>query len=519
MKTRFLLFLTAFFALQLSAAEAIHISISNPDTWVGEELRPYIGQTVIFDDPLVICSQPSRYTPEYTISTRRLYTPTNQARPNSNDYKNIVRLNNAGALRIVNLPGYHRCGVRIDSLVARVNSTSSLTWVDGRFRGNTREELQAGIPDVGNYDLLVCTYNVENYFMSQPHHDRQCKKIVNALLRIDADIYGLVEMEEGNKGIGEITSKLNARQSKRQYAYCDNGTTASNQTAAFVYDSKTVKPIGVVQGKKGGSIPTTRHRMICFEELATHERFILSVNHFKAKSGSGAAGGDADQGDGQGMYNASRVAETHAVMDLYRLYSVQIKEKDVLIMGDLNAYGKEDPIITFQENGMIDLHRAFHADSSYSYQYGGTAGYLDHALTNSTMRAQVTGMSAFHINSDESDNYTYDKSSDTTMFRGSDHDPVLVGLKLDSTLTYDPSPQINALEVLKGESRVLTILHALKDTQNSYYSIFDISGRAITTHRKIEMDTQPVEMPTAPGIYILYIYCDQTVYPYKFIVR
>ena len=33
-----------------------HITIKNPQTWTVAELKPYIGQTVIFDNPMYICS-------------------------------------------------------------------------------------------------------------------------------------------------------------------------------------------------------------------------------------------------------------------------------------------------------------------------------------------------------------------------------------------------------------------------------------------------------------------------------
>lgn len=112
------------------------------------------------------------------------------------------------------------------------------------------------------------------------------------------------------------------------------------------------------------------------------------------------------------------------------------------------------------EKGLIDLHRAFHADSSYSYMFSGLASYIDHAITNETMYRQVTGMAGYHINSDEDDRYNYQKSSDLSMFRCSDHDPVLVGLKLDSTLVYDPSPSINSVEILEHNLHTMTIRNA-----------------------------------------------------------
>ena len=235
---------------------------------------------------------------------------------------------------------------------------------------------------------------------------------------------------------------------------------------------------------------------------------------------SGGTGADADQKDGQGSYNAARCEEAQAVIDRYRQrLAPQLNEKDILIMGDLNAYAKEDPIRLMLDNGMIDLHRAFHADTSYSYQYNGLAGYLDHAICSQSMFAQVRGATGFHVNSDENDRYTYDKSSDQTMFRYSDHDPVLVGLRLNNTATYNPQPRINNLDILGGHSNKLIIRDAqTAGGQDSFYGIYDVSGRVIVSPTRIESSVYVVDLPTASGIYILYVYYGTQVYPYKFIV-
>ena len=536
MKTRFCLLWMVLAICQMAFAD-VHISVSHPDTWSAEELRPYIGKTVVFDVPMVVTSNYNGYT----ISTRRLFHATNQALPRSSAYDNIVRLNKSGAITLNGVRGYHRCGEKIYNLRAKVNSTNSLTVLDSIWSGNTRADLEAGIPDLGDYRLQICTMNLEYYLAtdypssgsmgprSQAQHDKQRAKINKALTRINADAYGFVEIQQGSVASKEIADDLNKSLPGRNYTYIADNTAVSGSytKSGYVYDSNKLRPLGRVQ--QIDEKVQNRKMMICFEEIDTHERFIFSVNHFKAKT-SGGSGADADMNDGQGSYNASRCQEAQAVVDKYKIYrediidgTQHIAEKDILIMGDLNAYAKEDPIIKLLDAGMIDLHRVFHADSSYSYQYHytGMAGYLDHALCNSSMRPQITGMAGYHINSDEDDKYTYDKSNDETMFRCSDHDPVLVGLKLDGSLTYDPTPMLNQLEVLNGKADEITIQNAYKEGQNCYYAIYDIYGRLISKAAKhpIESNLQPIEMPSAQGVYILYIYYDRDVYRKKFIVR
>jgi hypothetical protein len=115
-------------------------------------------------------------------------------------------------------------------------------------------------------------------------------------------------------------------------------------------------------------------------------------------------------------------------------------DPDFLIIGDLNAYAKEDPIRALEAAGYTNLIRRDLGDSAYSYVFQGQSGYLDHALASASLRPQVTGATEWHINADEPvalDYKVYLKSPGqlTTLYspdpyRSSDHDPLLVGLNL-----------------------------------------------------------------------------------------
>ena len=494
------------------ASAQVHISIDEPDsTWtVQKALGDYVGQTVIFDDPIVVCSNANENS--LVISPWRMFQPQSQGEAGSEAYRTTVHINGTCRMALTGVSGYHRCGEKIYNLKAKVNSTSSLSFISGEWRGNTRANLEAGLPELGDYRLLVCAMNLENYYMTlgsmgaktESQRQKQRTKVSKALAKINADIYGLVELQQGNEAIAEIVSDLNKNLPSRDYKYFTEGGSGTMQKSDFVYDAKVVEPIGLPV--EINAELQNRKKMICFREKATGEKFIYSINHFKAMN-SGSA--------------SIRVREASAVLDRYKSYRTNpnISDNDILIMGDLNAYAKEDPITLFLENGMIDLHRAFHADSSYSYQYSARAGYLDHALCNNTLYRQVTGMCGFHINSDEDDRYTYDGAwSDNTMFRCSDHDPVIVGLKLDSTLTYEPAPTLNNAEILAGETDKLIISNAYKDGGQSFYAIYSVNG-LLLEQKEIVSEYQKIELPTAPGVYIVYIYADGKVHQRKMIVR
>ena len=509
MKKHFSIAVMLICALTLTAQ--VHISIDEPDsTWtVQKALGDYVGQTVIFDDPIVVCSNANENS--LVISPWRMFQPQSQGEAGSEAYRTTVHINGTCRMALTGVSGYHRCGEKIYNLKAKVNSTSSLSFISGEWRGNTRANLEAGLPELGDYRLLVCAMNLENYYMTlgsmgaktESQRQKQRTKVSKALAKINADIYGLVELQQGNEAIAEIVSDLNKNLPSRDYKYFSEGGSGTMQKSDFVYDAKVVEPIGLPV--EINAELQNRKKMICFREKATGEKFIYSINHFKAMN-SGSA--------------SIRVREASAVLDRYKSYRTNpnISDNDILIMGDLNTYAFTEPIFTFLNYGMIDLHRAFHADSSYSYMFSGLASYIDHAICSEQLYQQITGMSAYTINSDESDDYTYDKSSDNTMFRCSDHDPVLVGLKLDSTLVYDPSPQINSADVYFGQSDKLVIRNAHNGNIKSYYAIYSINGWLVE-RKEIESAYYEVSLPSAPGTYIVYIYYDGQVFQRRMIIR
>ena len=494
------------------------VHIANPQEWKNTELKAYVGQTVVFDCPMYITY--NAYG-RYSVSPRRLYSPTNQALPKSEEYKAISTLNAYGQMSISNLPGYHRCGEMIDGLTVSVQSSSSISYVSGTFRGNTRADMERALPPLnqkGEPRLIVCAANLEYYLVEQlggsmgprdeAEHQKQRAKVSKALAKIGADIYGLVEVQQGQKAMAEIAADLTAN-TGHPYDYVDDGGSASGTytKSGYVYRADKVQP--EFKLFENNSVVQNRKKIQCFRELdgdaddTNDEYFLFSLNHFKAKSGTGT-GLDADQGDGQGIFNYSRTQEALSVINQYGSVSSTTQEPDILIMGDLNAYAMEDPITTLTDAGMIDLHRAFHADSSYSYVFGGKAGYLDHALSNSTLFPQITGMAAYHLNSDESDEYTYDKSDDRTMFRYSDHDPILVGLALDKTLQYNPDMNISR------EGNTLIINNARSRDDKSFYRIYTLQG-LLLEQAEITDSPYKLSVPANTGVYIIQVYYDGKV--------
>jgi predicted extracellular nuclease len=495
--------------IHLTVLAVTQVSIPDPDTWRYTDLKKYIGQTVQFDVPFYVCNNYN----SITISPRRTYSPTNQALPLSAEYNSILSLNSQGSVTLTGVSGYHRLGERLHNLTVKVNSQTSVSLVSCDWRGNTRKELEKGV-DLeainmrGEHTLLVCCMNLEYYLVenlgsgsmgpkTREAHQKQRAKVSEALAKINADLYGFVEIELGQSALAELASDL-TKNTGRTFAYIDDGSSAKGTytKAGYVYCSEVLEPHGGLRYNDEGV--DNRKKTQAFREKATGEIFLYSVNHFKAKSGKGS-GDNADKGDGQGAFNGDRVREAKSVLNHYDSDSYYYGDKDILIMGDLNAYAMEDPITVLREGGMIDLHRVFHADSSYSYVYHGQAGYLDHALCNETLYPHVTGMVAYHINSDESDSYTYDKSNDQSMFRSSDHDPVLVGLRLDTT--YTAVPGVSVPDVSIGIHNFTPYIY---NAEGGHYIVYRIDG--IKVKEQSILSNQEEINGLDPGLYILNIY-------------
>ena len=524
--TRQMLLIVLFCGIQVSnqrLSAQTTVTIDNVETWKASDLKSYVGKTITFATPFYVTN--NYYTGSLYVSPRRIYAPTNQALPASAEYNEILSANSTGEVKLTDVSGYHRMGERLLNMTVYVSSTNSLQLKSCTWSGNTRNDLEGGydataIDFRGQHTLLVCAMNCEYYLTEQysstssmgpnsdEEHQKQRTKISKALAKIGADIYGLVEIQQGQGALKEIAQDLTTK-TGHTYTYVDDGTSANGTytKSGYVYRTDKVETYGELVNIN--AIVGYRKKIQGFTEKSTGERFLFSLNHFKAKSGNGS-GSNADQGDGQGSYNASRVQEAQAVLAQYSTSRNQLRDSDILIMGDLNAYAKEDPITTLREGGMIDLHRAFHADSSYSYTFHGQAGYLDHALCNSTLYPQVTGMVAYHINSDESDSYTYDKSSDLTMFRCSDHDPVLVGLCLGQS-TATQAVSFNNYEVyVNGETP------CIRNAEDGYYIIYRVDGQIVM--KDAITSTEQLIDGLSSGIYIINIYGQGTCQSTKLLI-
>jgi uncharacterized protein len=500
--------------------------VTFPDDFVDGKGSNYVGMSVQIANTLTVTNNRnwnSGTSSTITLSNGLLMTPTEVALPSSSEYQTVVKENNRNYLILApatsqskpfaDANGTLRTGYQVDDLVATVVSSSGIshrlqTATTPAWHNNERPTTR---PDLGDCNLVVCAANLQYYLRSDfgtgygPANEtlanRQHAKIVKALRAIDADIYGLLEMQQGQDAIAYLCDAMNEAAGSQIYSYIDDGTSvySSYTKSALIYRNDRVTPLGTLQMN---NLKTYYRKLIqAFKLNENGEAFVLSLNHLKSKSGSSSASGsDQDQNDGQGAYNATRVAEAESIISKC---AAQTLDADVLIMGDMNAYSMEDPVQKFVSAGYRNLLKKYDANA-YSYVYNGRFGLLDHALGNSTMTAQVTGARVAHFNADEPTIFGYESDTDELMYRYSDHDAVVVGLNLGTYHDDTPVPNISDddapfVQTISNDGRL-----RIERAQGFTATVYDMLGRTLYT-TKINNDCSTLSTADfgASGIVIL----------------
>ncbi|WZI66393.1 MAG: ExeM/NucH family extracellular endonuclease [Gloeotrichia echinulata IR180] len=384
------------------------------------------------------------------------------------------------------------------------DTVTSITGVlDQRFEGY-RVQTSTGVnftptnprptsaPDVGG-SLKVASFNVLNYFNGDgagggfptargaenaSELTRQRNKIIQAIIGTGADVLGLMEIENDGYGstsaIQDLVNGLNAVAGAGTYTFINPGTSLGTDQIAvgLIYKPGKVTAVGAAatmpNGYGTGAFDLVGRKPLAqtFQQNSTGEKFTAVVNHFKSKGSSSGGVGDADAGDGQGFSNGTRTRQAQDLAQWLATKPTGTTDSDYLVLGDLNAYAKEDPLTTLAGAGYNSLV----PDTSYSYVFDGQLGSLDHALATSSLATQVTGADKWHINADEPSVLDYNTNFKSTgqvsslynadQYRSSDHDPVIVGLNLNTapvagndTATTNEDTAIN-INVLGNDSDV-----------------------------------------------------------------
>ncbi len=403
------------------------------------------------------------------------------------------------------------------------------------------------------FTIKVATQNVLNYFnspyggsdnsfgdnrgaKSQQEFERQQAKIVDAIFKLDADIIGLMEIENNGFGdfgaINELLRAVNENYWDENYGDRNRSNSIHNRYVFVGFDkngdqilddldtvgsdaisngilyrpskvsvvSGRVIPMPwqdapmivdennapVVDGK--GDIRESgknyqRHTVAAtFKVLQTGKELTVSVNHLKSKGstcyedwlgwetwkGFDPVKGDVRNDDFQGSCENFRVAAA------YHLGNEMAKiGGDQVVLGDLNSYAKEDPMLVLTSNptnkpifaagytflgdeplfgpagqqiektfgylNAVEL-KSEPGKTFWSYSFNDEIGSLDHMLITPSLTNRLVDATDWHINAPESSLYDYNnryKGGDENEpnpfyaenpFRSSDHDSAIISL-------------------------------------------------------------------------------------------
>lgn len=310
-------------------------------------------------------------------------------------------------------------------------------------------------PKVGG-DVRVAALNLENFFNGDgrggafptPRGARtpaefaaQRARLVATLVAMDPDIAALMELENDGDGPQSAQAELVAALNREAAARGQAPDWRAVPTAGVDLGDDQIR-VGLIH--RSGRVTAVGTAASLVDDLFGRRSrpplaqsyragegpvFTVAVNHFKSKGCGDAAGADADQGDGQGCWNAARTLSAQRLDAWLRSDPTGSGSDLAMIVGDLNAYTQEDPLRALAATGWRD---AFAGQAMpYSYVFNGEIGRLDHALLSPALAPRLAGAAEWHTNADEPTAAGYRERPDGEgPWRSSDHDPLLLGLRL-----------------------------------------------------------------------------------------
>jgi 5'-nucleotidase len=288
---------------------------------------------------------------------------------------------------------------------------------------------------------------------------RQQAKIVRAINNLDADIVSLEEIEQSlalgetdrDDAVKTLVNALNVQADTTRWAYAPSPPQTPSFAeedvirTAFIYNPNTVDLVGAsrILIDTVAPIPFANAREPLAQAFkpagaSDAESFAVVANHFKSKSaGSSSGSGNFDSGDGQGAFNADRVAQATQLVEFANSFAATRGTDKVFLAGDFNSYTYEDPMQVLYDAGFDVIQSD--TPGEYSYSFSGLSGTLDHILANGPAQSLVTGADLWEINANESVGYQYSRYRynvtdlyAATPYASSDHNPTLVGIRTDA---------------------------------------------------------------------------------------
>ena len=392
----------------------------------------YTNHTVVITDRLVVCGS---FYDSLLLAPERLFCPDERAiglaDGDSTMYYAIQESNRTNSLCLHCRNAYYevRTGDVLKGLQARVTGPRQLlTGKSVKTKHQPIDKLAK--PHKG--ELRIVGANIENYFadLGGYAHKRttpaqqamKTQKLVQALRAMHADIIACCEMQVGSKAPQMLLDELN--KSGKRYAFATMPMSDCDRIGGcFIYDTERVRTCGEPMSAYRDTSNPYHPRMFAlpFEEIASGERLIISLNHLKSKRA------------GRGNYDThlKRMQNTDSLLAMLPHAIEAFGDADVLLLGDYNCYTQEGPIQAIVRGGYTEMLPLGEAND-YSYSFKGEAGYLDRCFASPSMATQIVRVRPWHVNADWYYSHGAYKMKDKTMHRYADHDPIIVDIKMSS---------------------------------------------------------------------------------------
>lgn len=435
--------------------------------WEGLE-----GELLSITTPLTVTGNDglAPYGELYTSFGGRLYAPTEVATPGADaqavaaeNARLTLRLDDARSSRdprnLWFLPGEWNdaAPLRTGSVITGVQGVLDQRF--GSLRLQLTEEIGAieqaprpAAPTVPG-DRRIAGFNVLNLFngdgrgggfptdrgaATPADHARQVAKLVAAVQALDPDLAALMELENDGYGphssLAQFVAALNAAGPHADWRFVDAGEGPGSNSirVGLVYRSSRFTTVGAPASVAEGPFEdASRAPLAQAFRAGRGPVFVVVANHFKSKGGCDkATGGDADSGDGQACFNATRIESARRLNEWLATDPTGASPEGTLVIGDLNAHAQEDPLRLLYSRGWQDAFALAKAERPYSFVWAGQSARLDHALLDAGLAARLRGAAEWHANADESDRFDYRQDRGNDPWRASDHDPMLLGLDL-----------------------------------------------------------------------------------------
>ena len=458
------------------------------------ELEAVEGMLVRFDQTLTVNDTFTlgRFG-ELTLANGRRYTPTQVVSPGADAIAlaaahalNKIVLDDARSVQNPETVPYPTGGLSAANVVRSgdtvLNLTGTMHYGFNEYRimptqgvNFVQSNPRTAAPELAaDGNVKVASFNVLNYFNgdglgggfptargadSALEFERQRAKILSAMVALDAAVIGLMEIENDGYGdtsaIADLVMGLRTASGNDSWQYIDAGGPVGTDEIAvgIIYRADLVTPAAALLILDSGNSAVDEQGLPLFDDnrnrpmlaqrfrlLDNDAEFAVMVNHLKSK-GSGCGAADGDTGDGQGNCNISR---TRAAQAIGLFAAEQFADTPAVVMGDLNAYAKEDPIMALAQAGYSNVFEVLGKVPGHGYVFSGQSGALDHALLNAEALQYLADATKWNINADEPVALDYNVESKSAQqqldyyaadaYRSSDHDPVVVSFSLPAVI-------------------------------------------------------------------------------------